>query len=209
LRAHSGTRSWRSPRTSPAGKRVIPEALAGIDVENEARQGLAGCATTWRTAWSMLGYPPTGALHRQVRRALPHFKRLDVPARQAARASAPTTIPRQTSWPLHTITEWTNEAKLVPCTAASTANGRLGRCDGRVCELCVHRGRLRRQPLDFSFRAEPRTWSHTPGIGSRLSRPMGPQRRLGAPYILTVATLEPRKKPRPRLGPRAFRAAFR
>jgi len=42
--------------TSPAGKRVIPEALAGIDVETKL-VALPG-AHYWRTAWSMLGYPP-------------------------------------------------------------------------------------------------------------------------------------------------------
>src|SRR5436853_2408566 len=42
--------------TSPAGKRMIPQALAGIDVETKLVT-LPG-AHYWRTAWSMLGYPP-------------------------------------------------------------------------------------------------------------------------------------------------------
>ena len=41
--------------TSPAGKRVIPEALAGLDVELKL-VSLPG-AHGWRTAWSMLGHP--------------------------------------------------------------------------------------------------------------------------------------------------------
>ena len=42
--------------TSPEGRRVIPEALAGIPVELRLKTLLG--AHAWRTAWSRLGWPP-------------------------------------------------------------------------------------------------------------------------------------------------------
>ena len=42
--------------TSPVGRRVIPEALAGLPVELRLK-ALPG-AHGWRTAWSRLGRPP-------------------------------------------------------------------------------------------------------------------------------------------------------
>src|SRR5712691_11599381 len=42
--------------TSAVGKRAIPEALAGIDVET--RIGFVPFAHGWRTAWSRLQWPP-------------------------------------------------------------------------------------------------------------------------------------------------------
>ena len=52
----AATRSSRSRRRRRPGKRVIPEALAGIDVELRLVRA-ARSRTRWRTAWSIAGRP--------------------------------------------------------------------------------------------------------------------------------------------------------
>ena len=119
--------------TSPAGKRVIPEALAGIDVELRL-VALPG-AHAWRTAWSIAGYPPAERFLGRVRRAPLH--RLDVSA--AARAASARR--RSTTSCRCTIPEWTTAPHARD--ARAQVPQRRAHVRRRLRELGVHRRRLR------------------------------------------------------------------
>ena len=163
--------------TSPEGRRVIPEALEGIPVELRLKT-LVG-AHGWRTAWSRLGYPP-------AERWLGKFDVLHFtdwmypPQRRGLRA---TTI--HDLVPLH-FPEW-----VTPRTRSMhLAQVPQRRPDLRrdLRELCLH-GRRRRG--DARLPARRVVVAH-PGIGAAFTAD-GEAADLGVPYVLTVATLEPRK----------------
>jgi glycosyltransferase involved in cell wall biosynthesis len=163
--------------TSPAGKRVIPEALAGIDVETRLVR-LPG-AHYWRTAWSMLGYPPAERFIGKFD-ALHFSDWMYPPQTRGVRA---TTI--HDVVPLH-HPQWTTKR-------TRSMHGRKYRNAALTCDVVFANSAFTAadfaRTLDFPLE---RVLVAHPGIGADFSAD-GPAAELGGPYILTVATLEPRK----------------
>jgi len=163
--------------TSPAGKRVIREALAGIDVETKL-VALPG-AHYWRTAWSMLGYPPAERFIGKF--DVLHFSDWMYPPQ--TRGVRATTI--HDVVPLH-HPQWTTKR-------TRSMHGRKYRNAALTCDVVFANSAFTAadfaDSLDFPL---DRVLVAHPGIGADFSAE-GPAADLGAPYILTVATLEPRK----------------
>lgn len=163
--------------TSPAGRGVIREAVAGLDVELRlvALPGAHG----WRTAWSVAGFPaaerwlgPFDVLH--------FSDWMFPPQRGGVRA---TTI--HDLVPLH-HPEWT--------TGRTRAmHGRKYRNAARTCDVIFANSAFTADDVagTLGFPRERIVVAH-PGIGDAFGAD-GPAADLGAPYVLTVATLEPRK----------------
>ncbi len=163
--------------TSPAGKRVIPEALTGIDVE--LRLLRFPFAHAWRTGWSAVGHPaaerwlgPFDALH--------FSDWMYPPQRQGVRA---TTI--HDLVPLH-HPEWTTRR-------TEAMHGRKYRNAAATCSVVFANSSFTADDFasTLSFPRE-RVLVAPPGIGIEY-RADGPVAELGGEYLLTVATLEPRK----------------
>jgi len=163
--------------TSLAGPRAIREALAGVDVELRLVR-LPG-AHAWRTAWSVLGFPPAerwlGPLD------VLHFSDwMFPPQRGGVRA---TTI--HDLVPLH-HPEWT--------TGRTRAmHGRKYRNAARSCDVIFVNSAFTADDVarTLGFARERIVVAH-PGVGEPFGVE-GEAADLGAPYVLTVATLEPRK----------------
>jgi glycosyltransferase involved in cell wall biosynthesis len=163
--------------TSPEGRRVIPEALAGLPVELRLKT-LPG-AHAWRTAWSRLQWPP-------AERWLGPFDVLHFtdwmypPQRAGLRATTihdlvPLHYPgwvtaRTRSMHAHKYENAARTCGVVFANSAFTA-------DDVATMLGYPRARV--------------VVAH-PGIGAGF-RPDGPSAERRSPYLLTVATLEPRK----------------
>jgi glycosyltransferase involved in cell wall biosynthesis len=163
--------------TSPAGRRTIPEALAGIDVD--LRLVPLPFAHAWRTAWSV-------AAHPAAERWLGPFDVLHFsdwmypPQRNGVRA---TTI--HDLVPVH-HPEWTTRR-------TQAMHGRKYRNAASTCDVVFANSAYTAD--DFArttrFPRERIVVAH-PGIGSEYTA-SGPGAGREDPYILTVATLEPRK----------------
>jgi glycosyltransferase involved in cell wall biosynthesis len=163
--------------TSPAGKRVIPEALAGIDVELKllALPGAHG----FRTAWSIAGYPPAERFLRRF--DVLHFSDwMYPPQRRGVRA---TTI--HDLVPVH-HPEWATRR-------TRAMHGRKYRNAALTCDVVFANSSYTADDFarTYEFPRERVLVAH-PGIDAGLG-PDGPRADLGGPYLLTVATLEPRK----------------
>ena len=163
--------------TSPDGRRVIPEALEGIPVELRLRT-LVG-AHGWRTAWSVAGWPPAerwlGAFD------VLHFTDwMYPPQRSGLRA---TTV--HDLVPVH-HPEWTTRR-------TRAMHGRKYRNAARTCDVVFANSSYTAD--DFArtlpFPRERVVVAH-PGLDPLFSSE-GDAADLGRPYLLTVATLEPRK----------------
>jgi glycosyltransferase involved in cell wall biosynthesis len=163
--------------TSPAGKRVIPEALAGIDVETKLVALPA--AHYWRTAWSMLGYPPAERFIGKFD-ALHFSDWMYPPQTRGVRATT-----------IHDVVplrhpQWTTKR-------TRSMHGRKYRNAALTCDVVFANSAFTAvdfaRSLDFPL---DRVLVAHPGIGADFSAE-GPVANLGGPYILTVATLEPRK----------------
>jgi glycosyltransferase involved in cell wall biosynthesis len=163
--------------TSPAGKRVIPEALAGIDVE--LRLVRLPFAHTWRTAWSKAGRPaaerwlgPFDVLH--------FSDWMYPPQRHGVRA---TTI--HDLVPVH-HPQWTTKR-------TQAMHGRKYRNAALTCDVVFANSAFTADDFasTLSFPRE-RVLVANPGIGAEYTAD-GPVAELGGEYLLTVATLEPRK----------------
>ncbi len=163
--------------TSPTGAKTIAAALAGIPVEMRAVR--LPFAHAWRTAWSVLGHPvaerwlgPLDALH--------FTDWMTPPQRAGIRA---TTV--HDLVPTH-FPQWT--------TARTRAmHGRKDRaaqsCDVVFCNSEFTAADVERT---LGISRERLRVAH-PGLGEGFA-PDGPVRTLlEGPYLLTVATLEPRK----------------
>jgi glycosyltransferase involved in cell wall biosynthesis len=163
--------------TSPAGRRVIPEVLAGIDVELRLVTLLG--AHGWRTAWSVLGHPAAerwlGAFD-----ALHFTDWMYPPQRAGVRA---TTI--HDVVPVH-HPQWT--------TGRTRAmHGRKYRNAARTCDVVFANSAFTADDFAATLGyARERVVVAHPGIAPQY-RADGEAADLGSPYALTVATLEPRK----------------
>jgi glycosyltransferase involved in cell wall biosynthesis len=163
--------------TSPAGKRVIPEALAGIDVELRLMQ--LPFAHAWRTAWSVVGHP---AAERWIGSfdALHFSDWMYPPQRNGVRA---TTI--HDLVPLH-HPQWTTKR-------TKAMHGRKYKNAAATCSVVFANSAFTADDFasTLSFPRE-RVLVASPGIGADYAAD-GPVAELGGEYLLTVATLEPRK----------------
>lgn len=163
--------------TSSAGKRAVEAALAGIPVER--RLSMLPFAHVWRQGWSRLGWPP-------AERFLGGFDVLHFsdwmypPQRRGVRA---TTV--HDLVPLR-FPHWTH-----PRTRRM--HGAKYRNAARTCDLIFANSQFTASEVTELLRvSEERVRIAYPGVGEPF-RPDGPAEDLGRPYILTVATLEPRK----------------
>jgi glycosyltransferase involved in cell wall biosynthesis len=163
--------------TSPGGRKTIPAALAGIDVELRLWPLLPSHAI--RTAWSRLGHPAVERLLGRV--DVLHFSDwMYPPQRGGVRA---TTI--HDLVPLR-FPEWTT-ARTRSMHGAKYANA------AKTCDLIFCNSRYTADDVRERLGVgEERLRVAPPGLGRGLS-PEGEARGLGAPYLLSVATLEPRK----------------
>ena len=162
--------------TSPQGLKAIPAALAGIPVEPRLR--FLPFAHAWRQAWSRAGWPP-------AERFLGRFDVLHYsdwmypPQRGGVRATT-----------IH---------DLVPLRFPGWVQGRTYRMhgakyrDARRCDVIfVNSAFTGREVVELLGVPEERVRVAHPGVEPHF-RPDGARAELGGPYLLSVATLEPRK----------------
>jgi len=163
--------------TSAAGRKAIPHALAGLDVE--LKLVALPFSQRWRDAWSRLGRPP---LERVVG-AFDVFHYSDwmyPPQSSGVRA---TTI--HDLVPLR-FPQWTT-AKTQSMHNAKYAD------TARTCDLVfVNSEYTGTDVVERLGVSSERVRVARPGLKPEC-RPDGERSDLGRPYVLTVATLEPRK----------------
>jgi alpha-1,3-rhamnosyl/mannosyltransferase len=163
--------------TSPEGRRVISQALDGIPVELRLKTFLG--AHGWRTLWSRLGRPAAerwlGAFD------VLHFSDWMYPPQRAGLRA--TTI--HDLVPLH-FPDWVT-ARTRSMHARKYANA------ARTCDVVFANSAFTADDVaaTLGFARERIVVAH-PGIGEAF-RPDGEREELSRPYLLTVATLEPRK----------------
>lgn len=163
--------------TSVAGRKAIPRALAGIDVQLKLVP--LPLSQSWRDAWSRLGRPP---LERVVGAFdVFHFSDWMYPA-QAGGVRATT---------VHDLVpirypEWVT-AKTGAMHGAKYANA------ARTCDVVfVNSEYTGRDVVERLGVSADRVRVAHPGV-KEVFGPAGERAGLGRPYVLTVATLEPRK----------------
>jgi glycosyltransferase involved in cell wall biosynthesis len=163
--------------TSPQGLRRIPEALAGIPIETRLR--FLPFAHRWRQAWSRLGWPPVERFLGPVD-ALHFTDWMYPPQRDGIRSTM-----------VH---------DLVPVRFPEWVQGRTRRMHGakyrnaaRTCDVIfVNSEFTKREVVELLDVAEDKVVVAYPGVEDFYT-PEGGRTELGRPYVLTVATLEPRK----------------
>jgi glycosyltransferase involved in cell wall biosynthesis len=162
--------------TSPQGLKAIPAALEGVPVEPKLR--FLPLAHAWRQAWSRLGWPP-------AERFLGGFDVLHYsdwmypPQRAGLRA--------------------TTVHDLVPIRFPEWVHARTRRMhtakyrDVRRCgAVFANSAFTAREVVELLGVPAERVHVAFPGVDP-LFRPDGERADLGGPYVLSVATLEPRK----------------
>jgi glycosyltransferase involved in cell wall biosynthesis len=163
--------------TSPQGLRNIPVALAGIPVEPRLR--FLPFAHFWRQGWSRLGWPPVERFLGPV--DVLHFSDWMYPPQRAGVRS-------------------TMVHDLVPVRFPEWVQGRTKRMHGakyrnaaRTCDVVfVNSEFTKGEVVELLGVASEKVVVACPGVDERFS-PEGSRADLGRPYVLTVATLEPRK----------------
>ena len=161
--------------TSPQGKRRIPEALAGIPVEPRLR--FLPFAHHWRQGWSRAGWPPVERFLGPV--DVLHFSDWMYPPQRSGIRS-------------------TMVHDLVPLRFPEWVQGRTKRMHGakyrnaaRTCDVVfVNSEFTRGEVVELLDVAPEKVVVAYPGVDVSAE---GPSADLGRPYVLTVATLEPRK----------------
>lgn len=163
--------------TSPRGLRAIPQALEGVAVD--LRLCVLPFAHAWRQAWSRLGLP---AVERFLGRIdVLHFSDWMYPPQRAGLRA--TTI-----------------HDLVPLRFPRWVQGRTRRMHAakyrnaaRTCHVIFANSSFTKQEVvEVLGVPEERVRVALPGVDDRF-RPQGERADLGRPYLLCVATLEPRK----------------
>jgi glycosyltransferase involved in cell wall biosynthesis len=163
--------------TSPAGRKAIPRALDGIDVDLQIVP--LPLSQRWRDAWSRLGKP---ALERVVGGFdVFHFSDWMYPP-QAGGVRATT---------VHDLVPLRFPEWVTPKTRAM--HGAKYENAARTCDLVfVNSEYTGRDVVERLGVAPERVRVAYPGVKQGF-RPDGDRAELGRPYVLTVATLEPRK----------------
>jgi glycosyltransferase involved in cell wall biosynthesis len=163
--------------TSPQGLKAIPLALEGIPVETRLR--FLPFAHYWRQAWSRIGRPPVERFLGGV--DVLHFSDWMYPPQCGGIRS-------------------TMVHDLVPLRFPEWVQGRTRRMHGAkyrnaasTCDVIfVNSEFTKGDVVDLLGVASAKVVVARPGVDGRL-RPDGDRADLGRPYVLTVATLEPRK----------------
>jgi glycosyltransferase involved in cell wall biosynthesis len=162
--------------TSPEGKRRIPELLDGLPVTLSLR--LLPFAHHWRQAWSRVGRPPVERFLGLV--DVLHYSDWMFPPQRAGIRS--TMI--HDLVPLH-HREWV--------TARTYSMHGAKYRDALTCDTVFVNSAYTGRDVAETLGVEPgRIHVAPPGVGAVFS-PDGDRAELGGPYVLTVATLEPRK----------------
>jgi len=164
--------------SGPRRARLIRESLSGLDVDR--RQIVVPPSShTWRALWSRLGLPKVERLAGRL--DVFHFSDWMYPAQ---RAGLRTTTVYDLS-PLH-YPEW-----VAPLTRRM--HGRKYVNAARTSDLIFAISRYTADDVErtLGFPRDRIAVAH-PGVDSRYS-PQGPRAERGGPYVLAVATLEPRK----------------
>ena len=163
--------------TSPAGRRAIPKALDGLDVE--LRLVPLPFSQRWRDAWSRLGRP---SLERFLGDFdVFHFSDWMYPP-QAGGVRATT---------VHDLVPLRFRDWVTPKTAAM--HGAKYANTARTADLVfVNSEYTGREVVELLGVGPERVRVAYPGVKD-VFRPGGERADLGRPYVLTVATLEPRK----------------
>jgi glycosyltransferase involved in cell wall biosynthesis len=162
---------------SPQGLKRIPEALAGIPVETRLR--LFPFAHFWRQGWSRLGRPPVERFLGAV--DVLHFSDWMYPPQRGGVRS-------------------TMVHDLVPLRFPEWVQGRTKRMHGakyanaaRTCDVIFVNAEFTKGEVVELLGVPPESVVVAyPGVDERYG-PDGERADLGRPYVLTVATLEPRK----------------
>jgi glycosyltransferase involved in cell wall biosynthesis len=163
--------------TSPTGRRVIPEALDGFPVEVELKT--LPFAHAWRTAWSRLGRPPAERFLGPF--DVLHFTDWMYPPQRAGLRA--TTI--HDLVPLH-FPQWvTGRTRSMHSRKYRNAAASCGVIFANSAFTADDTAATLRYPRERIVVAHP-------GIGAEFT-PEGPAAGRERPYLLTVATLEPRK----------------
>jgi glycosyltransferase involved in cell wall biosynthesis len=163
--------------TSVPGRRSIRAALGGLPVEAQLR--FLPFAHYWRQGWSRLGWPPVERFLGPV--DVLHFSDWMYPPQRGGLRS-------------------TMVHDLVPERFPEWVQGRTRRMHGakyrnaaRSCDVIfVNADFTRRDAVELMGVPADKVVVAYPGVDVRF-RPEGERTDLGRPYILTVATLEPRK----------------
>lgn len=162
----------------PRGARRVRAALDGLPIERRILT-LPPSSHTWRTAWSRLGRP---ALERLVGAFDAfHFSDWMYPSQRAG-------VRATTVYDLSPVhhPEW-----VAPLTARM--HGRKYAEAARSCDVVFAISSYTAQDVTKTLGVPAeRVVIARPGVHPRYS-PDGPRRELGHPYVLSVATLEPRK----------------
>jgi glycosyltransferase involved in cell wall biosynthesis len=161
--------------TSPQGKKRIPEALAGIPVEPRLR--FLPFAHHWRQGWSRAGWPPVERFLGQV--DVLHFSDWMYPPQRGGIRS-------------------TMVHDLVPLRFPEWVQGRTKRMHGakyrnaaRTCDVIFANSEFTMgEVVELLGVAPEKVVVAYPGVDISAE---GERAELGRPYVLTVATLEPRK----------------
>jgi len=162
--------------TSALGRRGIREALVGLP---EPRLRLLPFAHFWRQAWSRAGWPPVERFLGPV--DVVHFSDWMYPPQSGGVRS-------------------TMVHDLVPVRFPEWVQGRTRRMHGakyrdaaRTCDVIfVNAEFTKREVVELMDVAPEKVVVAYPGVGEQFG-PDGERADLGRPYVLTVATLEPRK----------------
>jgi glycosyltransferase involved in cell wall biosynthesis len=162
--------------TSPRGLRAIPRALDGVPVERRLR--FLPYAHGWRQGWSRAGWPP------------------------AERFLGPFDVLHYSDWmypPQRAGVRSTVVHDLVPLRFREWVQPRTYRMhaakyrDARSCDVVfVNSEHTGRDVVELLGVDVGRVRVAYPGVGEEF-RPGGERADLGRPYVLSVATLEPRK----------------
>jgi glycosyltransferase involved in cell wall biosynthesis len=163
--------------TSPRGLKAIPQALEGIPVELRLRS--LPFAHFWRQGWSRLGRPGVERFLGPI--DVLHFSDWMYPPQRAGIRA--TTI-----------------HDLVPLSHPEWVQGRTRRMHATkyrntaaTCDLVFTNSEYTKRDVVELLRVpEARMRVAHPGVDERFS-PRGERADLGQPYVLAVATLEPRK----------------
>jgi glycosyltransferase involved in cell wall biosynthesis len=162
----------------PRRKRVIEEALDGLPLERKLVL-VPPSAHTWRTAWSRLGRGPVESLAGEL--DVFHFSDWMYPPQRAGVRA--TTI--YDLIPLH-FPEW-----VAPLTRRM--HGRKYQNAAHTCDVIFAISEYTANDVAETLRiSRERIHVAYPGVEDRF-RPNGERLNLGAPYVLGVSTVEPRK----------------
>jgi glycosyltransferase involved in cell wall biosynthesis len=162
--------------TSRRGTRAIPEALAGLPVHPRTR--FLPKSHYWRTAWSRLGWPPVERFLGRI--DVLHYSDWMFPPQRAGVRSTM----------VHDLVPLRHREWVTPRTYRMHA--RKYRDATRCDVVFVNSHFTGREVVELLGVSPDRVVVAEPGVDPIFAAE-GEREQLGRPYVLTVATLEPRK----------------